>query len=94
MRAVAVRALRDRVIVKRIGAAGAPAPGTESNRGEVVAVGPGRVLDNGETVPMEVKVGDIIIFNDGPGVKTENVDGQELVLMAEADVYSTLSSSN
>lgn len=59
-----------------------------SNRGKVVAVGLGKRLDNGERASMEVNVGDQIIFNDGYGVKTEKIDGNEYLILSESDVLA------
>ena len=44
---------------------------------EMLAVGNGRILENGEVKPLDVKVGDIVIFNDGYGVKSEKIDNEE-----------------
>ncbi len=51
----------------------------KSTRGEVLAVGNGRIPENGEVKPLDVKVGDIVIFNDGYGVKSEKIDNEESV---------------
>ncbi len=45
----------------------------KSTRGEILAVGNGRIMENGEVKPLDVKVGDIVIFNDGYGVKSEKL---------------------
>ncbi len=74
-----IRPLHDCVIVKRKevetkSAGGIVLTGSaaaKSTRGEVLAVGNGRILENGEVKPLDVKVGDIVIFNDGYGVKSE-----------------------
>ncbi|WPC76330.1 MULTISPECIES: co-chaperone GroES [Vibrio] len=60
----------------------------KSNLGKVLAVGKGRVLNNGERVPMDVAVGDTILFNDGYGVKEEKIDGKEYVILSESDVLA------
>ncbi|MED5524038.1 co-chaperone GroES [Gallaecimonas pentaromativorans] len=91
-----LRPLHDRVIVKRIEVEAKSAGGIvltgsaaeKSTRGEVLAVGQGRVLDNGEVKPLDVKVGDKVIFNDGYGVKTEKLDGQEVLIMSESDILA------
>lgn len=91
-----IRPLHDRVIIKRIEAESKSAGGIvltgsaaeKSTRGEVLAVGNGRILDNGEVKPMSVKVGDKVIFNEGFGVKTEKLDGQEVLILSENDILA------
>ena len=95
---MAIRPLHDRVIVKRqeiesksdggIVLTGSAAE--KSTRGEIVAVGNGRLLDNGEVKALDVKVGDIVIFNDGYGVKTEKLDGEEVLIMSESDILAVV----
>ena len=60
----------------------------KSTRGEVIAVGNGRILENGEVKALDVKVGDTVIFNDGYGVKTEKLDDQEVLIMSESDILA------
>jgi len=55
--------------------------------GEVVAVGPGKVLDNGKTVPMEVKVGDVVLYAKYGGTEVK-VDGEEYVILRQDDVLA------
>ena len=91
-----IRPLHDRVIVKRTEAESKSAGGIvltgsaaeKSTRGEVLAVGNGRVLDSGEVKAMSVKVGDKVIFNEGYGVKTEKLDGQEVLILSENDILA------
>jgi chaperonin GroES len=93
---MAIRPLHDRVIVKRQeqeskSAGGIVLTGSaaeKSTRGEVIAVGNGRVLDNGEVKALDVKVGDTVIFNDGYSVKTEKLDGDEVLIMSESDILA------
>ncbi len=95
---MAIRPLHDRVIVKRQeieskSAGGIVLTGSaaeKSTRGEIVAVGNGRLLDNGEVKALDVKVGDIVIFNDGYGVKTEKLDGEEVLIMSESDILAVV----
>lgn len=91
-----LRPLHDRVIVKRAEAE-SKSPGgivltgsaaEKSTRGEVVAVGNGRILDNGDIKPLDVKVGDVVLFNDGYGVKAEKIDGEEYLIMSESDILA------
>ncbi|NLJ92377.1 MAG: co-chaperone GroES [Aeromonadales bacterium] len=91
-----IRPLHDRVIIKRTEAESKSAGGIvltgsaaeKSTRGEVLAVGNGRVLDNGTVSAMSVKVGDKVIFNEGYGVKTEKLDGQEVLILSENDILA------
>merc|ERR1712098_880180 len=79
---MAIRPLHDRVILKRAeqesksagGIVLAGSAAEKSTRGEVIAVGNGRILENGEVKALDVKVGDTVIFNDGYGVKTEKLE--------------------
>ena len=88
-----IRPLHDRVIVKRKevetkSAGGIVLTGSaaaKSTRGESLA---GRILENGEVKPLDVKVGDIVIFNDGYGVKSEKIDNEEVLIMSESDILA------
>ena len=88
-----IRPLHDRVIVKRQeeemkSAGGIVLTGSaaeKSTRGEVVAIGNGWVLDNGERRELEVKVGDTVIFGSHIE-KTEKVDGEEVLIMREGNI--------
>lgn len=89
-----IRPLHDRIVVRRKEeeektAGGIYLPGSakeKPNQGEVVAVGNGRVLDNGETRPVDVNVGDIIVFGKYAGSDTIEVEGEELVILSESDI--------
>ena len=93
-----IRPLHDRVVVRRKEeqektAGGILLPGSakeKPNQGEVVAVGNGRVLDNGETRPVDVKVGDIVVFGKYAGSDTIEVDGEELVILSESDIKAVV----
>lgn len=93
-----IRPLHDRVVVRRqeeetTTASGIVLPGSaqeKPNQGEVVAVGNGRVLENGETRPVDVKVGDTVVFGKYAGSDTIKVDGEELVILAESDIKAVL----
>jgi len=93
---MAIRPLHDRVIVKRQeqetkSAGGIVLTGSaaeKSTRGEIIAVGNGRLLENGDVKALAVKIGDIVIFNDGYGVKTEKLDGEEVLIMSETDILA------
>ena len=79
---MSIRPLHDRVILKRTeqetkSAGGIVLTGSaaeKSTRGKVIAVGNGRILENGEVRPLDVKVGDTVIFSEGYGLKTEKID--------------------
>ncbi|MGB5447093.1 MAG: co-chaperone GroES [Psychromonas sp.] len=93
-----IRPLHDRVILKRTeqetkSAGGIVLTGSaaeKSTRGEVLAVGKGRILDNGEIKPLDVKVGDIVIFSEGYGLKTEKIEGQEVLILSENDILAVV----
>ncbi len=54
----------------------------------MLAVGKGRILENGQVQPLDVKVGDVVIFNDGYGVKSEKIDGEEVLIISESDILA------
>ncbi|WP_076419823.1 MULTISPECIES: co-chaperone GroES [Colwelliaceae] len=93
---MSIRPLHDRVIIKRKEVESKSAGGIvltgsaaeKSTRGEVVAVGKGRILENGEVRALDVKVGDQVIFSEGYGVKTEKIDGEEVLILSEADILA------
>jgi chaperonin GroES len=93
---MAIRPLHDRVILKRAeqetkSAGGIVLTGSaaeKSTRAKVIAVGNGRILDNGEVKALDVKVGDTVIFNDGYGVKTEKLEGEEVLIVSESDILA------
>jgi len=93
-----LRPLHDRVIIKRQEAESKSAGGIvltgsaaeKSTRGEVIAVGNGRILDNGEIKALDVKVGDIVLFNESYGVKTQKIDGEEYLIMSESDILAII----
>ncbi|MER3403827.1 MAG: co-chaperone GroES [Chloroflexota bacterium] len=59
------------------------------SEGTVVAVGTGRLLENGERVPMEVKVGDTVLYAKYAGTEIK-LDGEEFVILREADVLAVV----
>ncbi|ANF16845.1 molecular chaperone GroES [Buchnera aphidicola (Schlechtendalia chinensis)] len=91
-----IRPLHDRVIVKRQETESKSAGGivltgsaaAKSTRGTVMSVGKGRVLDNGNIKPLDVKVGDLVIFNEGYGAKVEKIDNEELLILTESDILA------
>ncbi len=92
-----IRPLQDRVIVKRMeeettssGGIVLPDSATEKPiRGEVIAVGPGKILDSGEKRPLEVKVGDTVLFGKYSGTEVK-LDDEELVVMREEDIMGVI----
>ena len=93
-----IRPLHDRVIVRREEeeqktAGGILLPGSaqeKPNRCAVVAVGSGRVLDNGDTRAVDVKVGDIVVFGQYAGNDKIDVDGEELIILSESDIKAVV----
>jgi chaperonin GroES len=93
-----IRPLHDRVIVRREEeeqktAGGILLPGSaqeKPNRGEVIAVGSGRVLDNGETRAVDVKVGDIVVFGQYAGNDKIDFEGEELIILSESDIKAVV----
>ncbi|GIU16384.1 10 kDa chaperonin [Shewanella colwelliana] len=93
-----IRPLHDRVIVKRSEVESKSAGGIvltgsaaeQSTRGVVLAVGNGRIIENGSVQPLDVKVGDTVIFNEGYGVKKEKIDGEEVLILSEADLMAVV----
>jgi chaperonin GroES len=89
--------LRDRLLVKyseeaEKSAGGLYIPETakeKPQKGEVIAVGPGRVTDDGKQQKMDVKVGDIVLFDKYSGSKI-NMDNEEYLIIREEDVLGIL----
>jgi chaperonin GroES len=92
-----IRPLHDRVIVKRVeeettSAGGIVLPGSATEKpseGEVLAVGNGKVLENGDIRALEVKVGDKVLFGKYSGTEVK-VDGDDLIVMREEDIMGVL----
>ena len=92
-----IRPLHDRVVVRRTEeetktAGGIVLPDSAAekpSRGEVVAVGTGKVLENGDVRKLAVKVGDKIIFGQFGG-STVKIDGEELLILAESEIFGIL----
>ncbi|HAG95551.1 MULTISPECIES: co-chaperone GroES [unclassified Ketobacter] len=92
-----IRPLHDRVVIRRVeeetkSAGGIVLPGSATEKpsqGEVLAVGPGRVTENGETRPLDVKAGDKVIFGQYAG-STVKIDGEELLIMGESEIFGVL----
>ena len=92
-----IRPLHDRVIIKRLedertspGGIVIPDSATEKPiKGKVVAVGKGKILENGEVRALDVKVGDNILFGKYSGTEVK-VDGDELLVMKEEDIMAVI----
>ena len=92
-----IRPLHDRVVVRRkeeetTSAGGIVLPGTATEKpsqGEVLAVGTGKVLDNGDVQALAVKVGDLVVFGQYSG-NTVKIDGEELLIMSESELYGVI----
>ena len=92
-----LRPLHDRVIVKRLDQETKTASGLiipdaaaeKPDQGEVLAVGNGKVQENGQVRPLEVKVGDRVLFGKYSG-QAVKVDGQELLVMREEDIMAVV----
>ncbi len=95
---VTIKPLEDRLVIKAIEAeqttaSGLVIPDTAKEKpqeGEVIAVGPGRVDDNGNRVPMDVSVGDKIIFSKYGGTEVK-YSGEELLILSARDVLAVVS---
>ena|ERR1041385_3151061 len=95
-----IRPLQDRVVVKRLEdketmRGGIVIPDTAKEKpqeGEVMAVGDGKVLNNGTRVAMDVKVGDRILFGKYSGSEVK-LDGEDLLIMREEDILGVLGSN-
>lgn len=59
-------------------------------RGQVLAVGSGRLLESGEVRPLEVKVGEVVIFTQAYSGKTEQIDGKTVLIINETDILGVM----
>jgi chaperonin GroES len=92
-----LRPLHDRVIVKRmeeerLSAGGIVIPDSAAEkpvRGEVLAVGNGKILENGDKRDLDVKAGDKVLFGKYAGTEVK-VDGEELLVMREEDIMAVI----
>ena len=91
------RPLHDRVVVKRIDAEEKTAGGIiipdtakeKPQQGEVQAVGPGKMLDNGKIASMDIKVGDRVLFGKWSGTEVK-IDSVDLLIVKESDIMGVL----
>jgi chaperonin GroES len=92
-----IRPLHDRVVIRREEqesktAGGIVLPGSAAEKpsqGEVIAVGNGQITESGEVRPLDVKVGDKVLFGQYSG-STVKVDGEELLIMKESEILGVL----
>ena len=92
-----IRPLQDRVVVRRTeeetkSAGGIVLPGSATEKpsqGEVLAVGPGKKLENGSVQPVDLKAGDKVLFGQYSG-STVKIDGEELLIMSESEVFGVV----
>ena len=93
--AVTLKPLADRLVIKpiereQVTKGGIFLPDTAKEKpqeGEVMAVGPGRLSDDGQRIPMDVKVGDIVIYSKYGGTEFKS-DGEEYMILKESDVLA------
>jgi chaperonin GroES len=92
-----IRPLHDRVIVRRMeeertSAGGIVIPDSATEKpiqGEVIAVGNGKISESGDVRPLDVKVGDKVLFGKYAGTEVK-IDGEELLVMREEDIMGVL----
>lgn len=97
--AVNIRPLHDRVIVRRLEEerktpGGIVIPDTAKEKpiqGEVIAIGRGKILENGEVRPLDVKVGDKVLFGKYSGTEVR-INNEELLVMREEDIMGVVES--
>ncbi len=95
--ATTVRPLHDRVIVRRldedtVSAGGIIIPDSAKEKpleGEVIAAGKGKIMENGDVRPLDVKAGDKIIFSKYAGTEIK-LDGEDFLIMTENDILGVI----
>ena len=94
---VSIKPLEDRIVIRQleaeqVTASGLVIPHTAKEKpqeGEVVAVGPGRIDDNGNRVPLDVSVGDTVIYSKYGGTEVK-YDGEDLLVLSARDVLAVV----
>ncbi len=92
-----IRPLHDRIVVRRMeeertSAGGIVIPDSAAEKpiqGEVIAVGNGKIMDNGDTRNLDVKVGDKVLFGKYSGTEVK-LDGEDFLVMREEDVMGVI----
>jgi len=92
-----IRPLHDRVVVRRkeeetTTPGGIVLPGSAAEKpiqGEILAVGKGKILENGDVRPLDVKVGDTVLFGKYSGTEVK-LDGEEVLVMREEDIVGVI----
>lgn len=92
---VKLKPLDDRVVVKRLEAEQKTAGGIllpsgaqeKPQKGKVLAVGPGKLLDSGERATLDVSVGDVVVFGKYSGTEV-TVEGDEIIVLKESDILA------
>lgn len=93
-----IRPLHDRVVIRRKEEETKTAGGIilsgaakeKPNQGEIVAVGAGKRLENGDLQTLSVKVGDQVVFGRYADSNTIKVDGEDLIIMSESEIYGVV----
>lgn len=94
---VSIKPLEDRVVVRTLEAEQTTASGLvipdtvkeKPQEGEVLAVGPGRIDDNGQRVPLDISVGDRVIFSKYGGTEVK-YDGEDLLILSARDILAVV----
>ena len=94
---ISIKPLEDRIVIRQVEAeqttaSGLVIPDTAKEKpqeGEVIAVGPGRVDDNGNRIPVDVKVGDVVIYSRYGGTEVK-YDGKEFQILSSRDVLAVV----
>ncbi|MGB5450938.1 MAG: co-chaperone GroES [Sedimenticolaceae bacterium] len=92
-----IRPLHDRVVVRRkeeetTSPGGIVLPGSAAEKpvqGEVLAIGKGKILENGDVRPLDVKVGDTVLFGKYSGTEVK-INGEEVLVMREEDIVGVI----
>jgi chaperonin GroES len=92
-----LKPLADRVVVRPSAAeektkGGIIVPDTAKEKpvwGEIIAVGPGKISDEGKVIPLEVKVGDQVLYGKYSGTEV-TIDGEEVLIMRESDIFAIM----
>lgn len=92
---VAIKPLEDRIVIKQVEAEQTTASGLvipdsakeKPQEGEVVAVGPGRVSDSGTRIPLDVSVGDVVIYSKFGGTEVK-VSGDDYLVLSARDILA------